>query len=106
LDPLWCAAAGKKFDLILQSFGPSQKITMVVGVRSVTGLGLRESKDLVEAAPTPVKRSVLWEEAEAIKERFEVADWWPEQAGYQKLTDGPKACTLSIVPSQPSTEQV
>ncbi len=61
-----------EFDVILQSFG-DKKIQVIKVVREVTGLGLKEAKELVESAPTPVKEKVSKEEAEAIKKKLEEA---------------------------------
>ena len=58
------------FDVILTSFG-SQKIQVIKVVRAVTGLGLKEAKDLVEGVPKPVKEAIPKEEAEDIKAKLE-----------------------------------
>jgi large subunit ribosomal protein L7/L12 len=58
------------FDVVLTSFG-SQKIQVIKVVRAVTGLGLKEAKDLVEGVPKPVKEGVPKEEAEDIKGKLE-----------------------------------
>ncbi len=60
------------FDVVLTSAG-DKKIQVIKVVRAVTGLGLKEAKDLVEAAPKPVKEGVAKEEAEAIKAQLEEA---------------------------------
>ncbi len=59
-----------EFDVVLTSFG-SQKIQVIKVVRAVTGLGLKEAKDLVEGAPKPVKEGVPKDEAEDIKGKLE-----------------------------------
>jgi len=59
-----------EFDVILKSFG-AQKIKVIKEVRAVTGLGLKEAKDLVEAAPKAVKEGVSKDEADKIKEQLE-----------------------------------
>jgi large subunit ribosomal protein L7/L12 len=59
-----------EFDVILKSFG-SQKIQVIKVVRAVTGLGLKEAKDLVEGVPKPVKEAVPKEEAADIKAKLE-----------------------------------
>ena len=59
-----------EFDVILQAIG-SNKINVIKVVREVTALGLKEAKDLVEAAPKPVKEGVPKDEAAAIKKKFE-----------------------------------
>jgi large subunit ribosomal protein L7/L12 len=58
------------FDVVLTSFG-SQKIQVIKVVRAVTGLGLKEAKDLVEGVPKPVKEAIPKEEAEDIKGKLE-----------------------------------
>ncbi len=58
-----------EFDVILQAAG-GQKINVIKVVREVTALGLKEAKDLVEAAPKAVKEGVSKEEAETIKQKL------------------------------------
>lgn len=59
-----------EFDVVLAQIG-SEKIKVIKVVRSITGLGLKEAKDLVESAPKAVKESATKEEAEAIKKQLE-----------------------------------
>ena len=68
------AAAEEKtdFDVILAGAG-GQKIQVIKVVRAVTGLGLKEAKDLVDGAPNPVKEGVPQEEADQIKAQLEEA---------------------------------
>ena len=68
------AAAEEKtdFDVVLASIG-DKKINVIKEVRAVTGLGLKEAKDLVESAPKPIKEGVPKEEAEEIKAKIEEA---------------------------------
>jgi len=68
------AAAEEKtsFDVVLASAGV-QKIQVIKVVRAVTGLGLKEAKDLVDGAPGPVKEGVNQEEADSIKAQLEEA---------------------------------
>ena len=68
------AAAEEKdeFDVILASFG-DKKINVIKEIRAITGLGLKEAKDLVEGAPKPVKEGVNKEEAENLKKQLEEA---------------------------------
>jgi large subunit ribosomal protein L7/L12 len=68
------AAAEEKteFDVILVTAG-DKKIQVIKEVRAVTGLGLKEAKDLVEGAPKPVKEGVSKDEAKKIKEQIEAA---------------------------------
>ncbi|MCL6609545.1 MAG: 50S ribosomal protein L7/L12 [Geminicoccaceae bacterium] len=61
-----------EFDVILASAG-ANKINVIKEVRAITGLGLKEAKDLVEAAPKPVKEGVSKEEAAKIKAQLEAA---------------------------------
>ena len=60
------------FDVVLNEAG-GQKIQVIKVVRAVTGLGLKEAKDLVDSAPKPVKEGVNQEEADAIKAQLEEA---------------------------------
>ena len=66
------AAAEEKttFNVILSNVGPN-KIPVIKEIRAITNLGLKESKDLVEAAPKPVKENASKEEAEEIKKKLE-----------------------------------
>ena len=68
------AAAEEKseFDIVLAEVG-SNKIAVIKEVRTITGLGLKEAKDLVEAAPKPVKQGVAKAEAEEMKKALETA---------------------------------
>ena len=59
-----------EFDVILQSAG-AEKIKVIKVVRELTGLGLKEAKDLVDGAPKPVKEGASKEEAESIKVKLE-----------------------------------
>ena len=59
-----------EFDVVLASFG-SEKIKVIKVVRTITSLGLKEAKDLVESAPAPVKEGVNKQEAEAVKKQLE-----------------------------------
>ena|SRR5690554_8229371 len=61
-----------EFDVILSSFG-DKKVGVIKAVRGITGLGLKEAKDLVEGAPAPVKEGVNKAEAEDIKKQLEKA---------------------------------
>ena len=61
-----------EFDVILAAFG-EKKINVIKEVRAITSLGLKEAKDLVEAAPKPVKEGVNKEEAAKIKKQLEDA---------------------------------
>jgi large subunit ribosomal protein L7/L12 len=60
------------FDVVLSEAG-GQKIQVIKVVRAVTGLGLKEAKDLVDSAPKPVKEGVAQEEADQIKAQLEEA---------------------------------
>ena len=65
------AAAEEKteFDVVLASFG-SQKVPVIKAVREITGLGLKEAKDLVEGAPSTVKEAVSKADADKIKKQL------------------------------------
>ena len=60
------------FDVVLQGAG-DKKIQVIKVVRVITGLGLKEAKDLVDGAPNPVKEGVAQEEADSIKSQLEEA---------------------------------
>ena len=68
------AAAEEKdeFDVVLTSFGDN-KVAVIKAVRASTGLGLKEAKDAVESAPTPLKEGVSKDEAEEFKKLLEEA---------------------------------
>jgi len=59
-----------EFDVILSAAG-EKKINVIKVVRELTGLGLKEAKDLVEGAPQPVKQGVAKDEAQKVKEKLE-----------------------------------
>ncbi|ACG56947.1 ribosomal protein L7/L12 [Hydrogenobaculum sp. Y04AAS1] len=61
-----------EFDVILQDAG-ANKLNVIKVVRELTGLGLKEAKDLVDGAPKPIKQGVSKEEAENIKKKLEEA---------------------------------
>ena len=61
-----------EFDVVMTSFG-EKKVNVIKAVRAITGLGLKEAKDLVEGAPAAVKEGVSKEEAEDIKKQLEEA---------------------------------
>jgi large subunit ribosomal protein L7/L12 len=66
------AAEKTEFDVILKAAG-AQKLKVVKTVKELTGLGLKEAKDLVDAAPKPIKEALAKEEAEGIKKALEEA---------------------------------
>ena len=70
--PAEVAEEQTEFDVILTAFG-AQKINVIKEVRAITGLGLKEAKDLVEAAPKAVKEAVSKDEAAKIKAQLESA---------------------------------
>ena len=61
-----------EFDVILTGFG-DKKLGVIKAVREITGLGLKEAKDMVEGCPKPVKEGVAKDEAEKIKAELEAA---------------------------------
>ena len=61
-----------EFDVVLASFG-EKKVGVIKAVRGITGLGLKEAKDMVESAPTTVKEAVSKTEAEDLKKQLEEA---------------------------------
>ena len=66
------AAEKDEFDVILGSFG-DKKVGVIKAVRAITGLGLKEAKDLVESAPTAIKEGASKDEAEELKKQLEEA---------------------------------
>ncbi len=66
------AAEKDEFDVILTGFG-DKKVGVIKAVRGITGLGLKEAKDLVEGAPSPVKEGAAKAEAEDFKKQLEEA---------------------------------
>lgn len=62
-----------EFDVVLEEVPADKKIGILKVVRTITGLGLKEAKDLVEAAPKPVKEGTNKEDAETIKKQLEEA---------------------------------
>ena len=77
--PMAVAAAGEtsdagpsEFDVVLVSAG-GKKIPVIKVVREITGLGLKEAKELVDSAPAPIKEKVPTEEAEGLKAKLEEA---------------------------------
>ena len=71
-DAAPAAEAQTEFTVILKESG-ANKIGVIKEVRAITGLGLKEAKDLVEGAPKPVKENVAKAEAEEIKKKLEAA---------------------------------
>jgi large subunit ribosomal protein L7/L12 len=61
-----------EFDVVMTSFG-ANKISVIKAVRGITGLGLKEAKDLVEGAPSPIKEGASKDEADDIKKQLEEA---------------------------------
>jgi large subunit ribosomal protein L7/L12 len=72
------AAAGEaveekdEFEVVLSSFG-DKKVGVIKAVRTITGLGLKEAKDMVESAPTTIKEGASKDEAEELKKQLEEA---------------------------------
>jgi len=66
------AAEQTEFDVVLTSFG-DKKVGVIKAVRGITGLGLKEAKELVEGAPAPIKEGVDKAEAEDVKKQLEEA---------------------------------
>ena len=60
-----------EFTAVLAGFDAAKKINVIKVIREITGLGLKEAKDLVEGAPKPVKENVSKDEAESIKKKLE-----------------------------------
>jgi len=71
--PTEAAPAKTEFDVSLEAYAADKKIGVIKVVRQITGLGLKEAKDLVEGAPKDVKTSIPKEDAEKIKKELEEA---------------------------------
>ena len=71
-DAAGAAEEKTEFDVVLSSFGDN-KVAVIKAVRGITGLGLKEAKDMVEGAPATVKEGVPKEEAEEVKKQLEEA---------------------------------
>ena len=61
-----------EFDVIMKSFG-ANKVAVIKAVRAITGLGLKEAKDLVESAPKAIKEAASKDDAESVKKQLEEA---------------------------------
>jgi len=66
------AAEKTEFDVVMKSFG-SNKVGVIKAIRAITGLGLKEAKDMVEKSPATVKEAASKEDAESIKKQLEEA---------------------------------
>lgn len=66
------AAEQTEFDVVMSSFG-GNKVAVIKAIRGITGLGLKEAKELVESAPANVKEAISKEEAEDVKKQLEEA---------------------------------
>src|SRR6185295_1437134 len=65
------AAEPTEFKVVLEGYDAAKKINVIKVVREITGLGLKEAKDVVEGAPKPVKENISKEDAEKIKKQLE-----------------------------------
>ena len=65
------AEAKTEFTVVLEGYDAAKKINVIKVVREITGLGLKEAKDLVEGAPKAIKENIAKDEAEAIKKKVE-----------------------------------
>jgi len=71
-DAAGAAVEKDEFDVVLANFG-EKKVSVIKAVRAITGLGLKEAKDMVESAPTTVKEAASKDEAEELKKQLEEA---------------------------------
>ncbi len=62
-----------EFDVVLEGFAPDKKISVIKVVRSITGAGLKEAKEIVEKAPSKIREGVPKDEAENLKKQLEEA---------------------------------
>jgi uncharacterized protein (TIGR02996 family) len=89
----WREQVGKRFDVVLESWLSARKIDIIGAVRFHTGLGLKEAKDLVEAAPHVVRNHLLLEEAEQVKVGLETEPWHEH---VRQAPDDTPRCRASI----------
>lgn len=89
----WRDLVGKRFNVVLESFRKERKIETVAVVRLVTGVGLKDAKDMVEAAPTLVRKGILLEDVAWVKEKMELG-WWYE--GQELPANDPPCCCVRI----------
>jgi len=73
VDPAEAVEEQTEFDVVLKSFGDGKKIPVIKVVRAITGLGLKEAKDLVEAGDKVIKEAVTKDEAAELKTKLEEA---------------------------------
>lgn len=66
------AAEQTEFDVVMSSFGDN-KVSVIKAVRAITGLGLKEAKEMVEGAPSTIKEAASKDDAEAVKKQLEEA---------------------------------
>ena len=66
------AAEKTEFDVVMSSFG-GNKVAVIKAVRGITGLGLKEAKEMVEGAPATIKEAIAKDEAETLKKQLEEA---------------------------------
>jgi large subunit ribosomal protein L7/L12 len=71
--PAKVAEVQTEFDVVIEDYEPTKKITIIKVVRAATSLGLKEAKDLVEAKPAKVKEGVSKEDAEKLRKELEEA---------------------------------
>lgn len=71
-DAVGAAEEKTEFDVMMKSIG-ANKINVIKAIRTITGLGLKEAKTMVESAPVAVKEAVAKDEAEAVKKQLEEA---------------------------------
>ena len=71
--PAAAAEEQSEFNVILKAYDETKKIAVIKEVRAVTGLGLKEAKDLVEGAPKPLKEGISKEDAAKIKDQITAA---------------------------------
>ena len=82
-----------EFDVVMSSFGEN-KVAVIKVVRAVTGLGLKEAKDLVEGAPSTIKEGVSKDEAESVKKQLEEAGATARRRRFGVYdTNGVRGCT-------------
>jgi uncharacterized protein (TIGR02996 family) len=70
LDPAWVMAANGRYSVVLRSYSLNHKINVIKIIREITGMGLKEAKDLSESLPAVIKDDLTLEVAELIRDKF------------------------------------
>ncbi len=96
IDKDWREAVGIRYDVVLETVVPRMWIRVLVALRALTGLGLRDAVDVVRSAPAVVRASVLREDADAFKEDLEDG-YGPGRMGkLERLPKSQSCCRVAV----------